>query len=67
MRPKEFSDALRSLTLTALNGGQMDPTQVIGQLEIAKLNVDRICCERAARAETNGVVPVILRPPVSDI
>jgi hypothetical protein len=58
MTAKDFNDGLRQLCSAAMRQG-LDAGQIIGQLEIAKLNVDHFL---RAEAEKRAVEPVQTLP-----
>ena len=63
MTNAEYNDALRLITMRALQAGKMDVAQIIGSLEIAKLNVDRMMIAKLQSQQATGIVPAILPPP----
>lgn len=63
MTGKEFNDGLHGLINRALNSGKMDVSQVIGSLEIAKLNVDRIMLDAVQKQQAKEISKTIVLPP----
>ncbi len=61
MDANELAENLGRLCVQALNDG-VPASQVIGNLEIAKLNVDRLLCQAQAAAERKKLTKTILPP-----
>lgn len=63
MSPTSFSQQIRDLTQQAMEAN-IPVTQIIGTLEIAKLNVDRIMVDLARQSEARKIVRAMPTPTV---
>lgn len=62
MTSVKFAKQLRYLCMDAFKEGEMDASQIIGNLEIAKLNMDRIFVGMAQAQSSSGIVPASSMP-----
>lgn len=56
MTALDYSNGIRELTFAAMNSGNIDVAQIIGTLEIAKLNVDRAMVQLANQQQAKAIV-----------
>ena len=64
MTTQNYMAAIRTSTIAALNSGLSLP-EIIGCLELAKLNTERMAYERAcqAGAQQSGIIAASILPP----
>jgi len=56
MSNKEFDQCLTNLLVTAANGGQMTRNQMLGALELAKLNLYQMMLNQTATAAQKNII-----------